>query len=51
MVKDKKDNQFYEPGAINEIYRKAEETAIQKLSILNIIYELSRIQFVLQSLQ
>ena len=38
-MKEKK----YEPEGINELYQKAMKIANKKLSILNIIYEISRI--------
>ena len=41
----------YASENIISIHKKAQKIAIEKLSILNIIYELSRIQFILQSMQ
>ena len=40
----------YASQQILKIYEKAENIAVNKLNVLNIVYELSRIQFILQSL-
>ena len=40
----------YASEQILKIYEKAENIAVNKLNVLNIVYELSRIQFILQSL-
>jgi len=42
-VKSKDGGREYEPKKLVEIYEKASEIAIEKLSIINLVYEVSRI--------
>ena len=42
-VKSKDGGREYEPKKLVEIYEKASEIAIEKLCIINLVYEVSRI--------